>query len=129
MGTGDWNDGMNRVGEKGRGESVWFGWFLHAALMAFIPIAETRRETRRAATWSAHAAALQASLEREAWDGEQLHRAPPNRSEISKPPSVGCVKNASGFGGMASTAGLQRGPFCAMITASLRAIREGTDDA
>ena len=32
MGTGDWNDGMNRVGEEGRGESVWLGWFLHAAL-------------------------------------------------------------------------------------------------
>ena len=45
MGTGDWNDGMNRVGEKGDGESVWLGWFLHAALTAFIPIAETRRET------------------------------------------------------------------------------------
>jgi cyclic beta-1,2-glucan synthetase len=61
--------------EKGHGESVWLGWFLHAALMAFIPIAETRRETRRAATWSAHAAALQASLERQAWDGEWYRRA------------------------------------------------------
>jgi cyclic beta-1,2-glucan glucanotransferase len=75
MGAGDWNDGMNRVGEKGRGESVWLGWFLHATLTAFIPIAETRRETRRAATWSAHTAALQASLEREAWDGEWYRRA------------------------------------------------------
>ena len=75
MGTGDWNDGMNRVGEKGHGESVWLGWFLHAALMAFIPIAETRRETRRAATWSAHAAALAASLEDEAWDGGWYRRA------------------------------------------------------
>src|SRR5690606_12019791 len=35
IGTGDWNDGMNRVGEHGRGESVWLGWFLHAALNAF----------------------------------------------------------------------------------------------
>jgi cyclic beta-1,2-glucan synthetase len=75
MGTGDWNDGMNRVGENGRGESVWLGWFLYATLMAFIPIAETRRETRRATTWSAHAAALEASLEREAWDGEWYRRA------------------------------------------------------
>ena len=32
IGTGDWNDGMNRVGEQGRGESVWLGWFLHATL-------------------------------------------------------------------------------------------------
>jgi cyclic beta-1,2-glucan synthetase len=75
MGSGDWNDGMNRVGEKGLGESVWLGWFLHAALMAFIPIAETRQETDRAATWRAHAAALAASLEREAWDGDWYRRA------------------------------------------------------
>ena len=38
IGTGDWNDGMNRVGEGGRGESVWLGWFLHAALTAFAPL-------------------------------------------------------------------------------------------
>ena len=75
MGTGDWNDGMNRVGEKGAGESVWLGWFLHAALTAFIPLAEARQETVRAAKWSALAAALQASLEHEAWDGEWYRRA------------------------------------------------------
>ena len=38
IGTGDWNDGMNRVGEKGEGESVWLGWFLHAALTGFCAI-------------------------------------------------------------------------------------------
>jgi cyclic beta-1,2-glucan synthetase len=75
MGTGDWNDGMNRVGEKGAGESVWLGWFLHAALTAFIPLAEARLETKRAAQWAAYAAALQASLEREAWDGDWYRRA------------------------------------------------------
>jgi cyclic beta-1,2-glucan synthetase len=70
IGTGDWNDGMNRVGENGRGESVWLGWFLHAALTAFAPLAEARGETDRAAAWIAHAAALRAALEHEAWDGE-----------------------------------------------------------
>ena len=75
MGTGDWNDGMNRVGERGAGESVWLGWFLHAALTAFIPLAESRQETVRAMKWSAQAAALQASLEDEAWDGEWYRRA------------------------------------------------------
>ena len=74
IGTGDWNDGMNRVGEHGKGESVWLGWLLHAALMAFAPLAEARHETSRAATWRTHAAALQASLEREAWDGEWYRR-------------------------------------------------------
>jgi cyclic beta-1,2-glucan synthetase len=69
MGTGDWNDGMNRVGEEGRGESVWLGWFLHASLSAFAPLAEARGETARAAQWRAHAAGLKDALEREAWDG------------------------------------------------------------
>jgi cyclic beta-1,2-glucan synthetase len=38
IGTGDWNDGMNRVGEKGEGESVWLGWFLHAALTVLCAV-------------------------------------------------------------------------------------------
>jgi len=74
FGTGDWNDGMNRVGEGGRGESVWLGWLLHAALMAFAPLADARGDISRATTWRAHAAALQLSLEREAWDGAWYRR-------------------------------------------------------
>jgi cyclic beta-1,2-glucan synthetase len=74
IGTGDWNDGMNRVGELGKGESVWLGWLLHAALVAFAPFADARRETTRAATWRAHAAALHESLEGEAWDGDWYRR-------------------------------------------------------
>ena len=74
IGTGDWNDGMNRVGEKGQGESVWLGWFLHAALMAFAPLALARKETRRAERWTSHAGALAAAIEREAWDGEWYRR-------------------------------------------------------
>jgi cyclic beta-1,2-glucan synthetase len=74
IGTGDWNDGMNRVGEKGRGESVWLGWLLHATLRAFAPLSDARAEADRAASWRAHAAALQSSLEREAWDGDWYRR-------------------------------------------------------
>ncbi len=74
IGTGDWNDGMNCVGEHGRGESVWFGWLLYLTLTGFAPIAEARHELGRAATWRAHAAALKKSLEREAWDGEWYRR-------------------------------------------------------
>jgi cyclic beta-1,2-glucan synthetase len=47
MGTGDWNDGMNRVGEKGRGESVWMGWFLLAAIAAFAPYARAALDELR----------------------------------------------------------------------------------
>ncbi|MEE8361293.1 MAG: protein ndvB, partial [Gemmatimonadales bacterium] len=75
MGAGDWNDGMNRVGHEGRGESVWLGWFLLANLNAFAPVAERRGEGERAARWRERADVLTAALEREAWDGEWYRRA------------------------------------------------------
>ncbi|QUD90829.1 glycosyl transferase [Phenylobacterium montanum] len=75
MGTGDWNDGMNRVGEGGQGESVWLGWLLYAALEAFAGIAERRGEGGRAAIWRAHMGRLQSALETEAWDGDWYRRA------------------------------------------------------
>ncbi len=74
MGTGDWNDGMNRIGEAGRGESVWLGWFLHAALTGFIPLAEARDDTARANAWRARVAALPEALDR-CWDGNWYLRA------------------------------------------------------
>jgi cyclic beta-1,2-glucan synthetase len=74
MGTGDWNDGMNMVGEAGRGESVWLGWFFHAALTAFIPIARARNDAARADRWTAHAEALKSALDRDGWDGEWYRR-------------------------------------------------------
>jgi cyclic beta-1,2-glucan synthetase len=74
MGTGDWNDGMNRVGEGGKGESVWLGWFLHAAFSAFIPIAASRNERARAEAWKAQADALAGALDREGWDGNWYRR-------------------------------------------------------
>ncbi len=75
MGTGDWNDGMNRVGEKGMGESVWLGWFLHTILWEFAKIADARGEHQRAETWRLHVSALKAALEREGWDGDWYRRA------------------------------------------------------
>ena len=66
---------MNRVGEKGEGESVWLGWFLHATLTAFAPLALARDETKRAEKWTVHADALKVAMEREAWDGDWYRRA------------------------------------------------------
>jgi len=74
FGSGDWNDGMNRVGAEGRGESVWLAWFLHAALLRFAPLAERRGQTVKAADWRKHAFALQQAIEREAWDGDWYRR-------------------------------------------------------
>ena len=75
IGSGDWNDGMNRVGQEGRGESVWLGWFLHTVLAAFAPIAEARGERPRAERWRAHMKALRRALERDGWDGDWYRRA------------------------------------------------------
>jgi cyclic beta-1,2-glucan synthetase len=75
IGTGDWNDGLNAVGEGGKGESVWLGWFLYAALTAFADLAQQRDQSPRAAAWRQHAASLRESLDREAWDGDWYRRA------------------------------------------------------
>jgi len=75
IGTGDWNDGMNRVGAGGKGESVWLAWFLHAVLSAWAPVAVARGESTRSAAWAAHAKRLAAAVEREGWDGEWYRRA------------------------------------------------------
>ena len=74
IGTGDWNDGMNRVGKTGTGESVWLGWFLHATLLAFAPMAEDRGDAVRATSWRRHTEVLKDALE-QAWDGEWYRRA------------------------------------------------------
>ena len=74
IGTGDWNDGMNRVGASGQGESVWLGWFLHATLTAFAVLADGPAEPARAAVWLCHAETLREALDR-AWDGDWYRRA------------------------------------------------------
>lgn len=75
MGAGDWNDGLDRVGEGGRGESVWLAWFLYATLDAFAGLADKKGRADLAGGWRGHAASLKDSLEREAWDGDWYRRA------------------------------------------------------
>jgi cyclic beta-1,2-glucan synthetase len=74
MGTGDWNDGMNRIGAGGKGESVWMGWFLSTVIADFAPFAEVRRDLR-AAAWRDHRRALELALETKGWDGAWYRRA------------------------------------------------------
>ncbi len=75
IGSGDWNDGMNRIGREGKGESVWLAWFLIPNLQAWAQLAETRGETDRARVWIEHANKLKTSLEAQAWDGAWYKRA------------------------------------------------------
>jgi cyclic beta-1,2-glucan synthetase len=75
MGDGDWNDGMNRVGSEGRGESVWLGWFLSAAMDRFASLAIHRKEPAHCLAWRARAAALRTLTKNAAWDGGWYLRA------------------------------------------------------
>jgi len=75
MGSGDWNDGMNRVGEHGKGESVWLGFFLYDVLMQFVPVARLHADEAFAARCEAEAATLRANIERDGWDGAWYRRA------------------------------------------------------
>jgi len=75
MGTGDWNDGMNKVGAHGRGESVWNGWFILTVMKAFAELADRRGDAARAAWCRERAESLRAALEAHAWDGKWYRRA------------------------------------------------------
>jgi cyclic beta-1,2-glucan synthetase len=75
IGTGDWNDGMNRVGMEGRGESVWLAWFLVTVLRAFAGRADARGDTGVAAELRRRADDYVAAVETHGWDGEWYRRA------------------------------------------------------
>jgi cellobiose phosphorylase len=74
IGSGDWNDGMNRVGHDGRGESVWLGWFLVVVLQEFAPLCDRRGRTDLSAQYRREADRLAGMLEF-AWDGAWYRRA------------------------------------------------------
>jgi cyclic beta-1,2-glucan synthetase len=75
MGDGDWNDGMSRVGAKGRGESVWLGWFLCATMDRFATLSMCRRDRVEASRWRARSDSLRAKIADVAWDGAWYLRA------------------------------------------------------
>lgn len=75
MGAGDWNDGMNRVGVHGKGESVWLAWFLTATLRKFAVHAELRGDMQTATTCLARARGYAEAAERAGWDGAWYRRA------------------------------------------------------
>jgi cyclic beta-1,2-glucan synthetase len=75
MGHGDWNDGMNRVGAGGKGESVWLAWFAIAVFRRFAGLAEARGDSARAADLRRRAGELAAACEANAWDGAWYRRA------------------------------------------------------
>ena len=75
IGTGDWNDGMNRVGAMGAGESVWLGFFLYSVLLQFSGIARIRGDDTFAERCIQEASRLATNLEKAGWDGKWYRRA------------------------------------------------------
>ncbi len=75
IGSGDWNDGMNLVGEHGKGESVWLGFFLYEVLMRFTEVARTHGDAPFAERCEREAAELRRKIEKHGWDGEWYRRA------------------------------------------------------
>jgi len=75
MGSGDWNDGMNLVGIKGEGESVWLGFFLCTVLEQFAETARAKGDAPFAARCGVERERLRANLERHGWDGAWYRRA------------------------------------------------------
>lgn len=75
IGSGDWNDGMSRVGIRGRGESVWLGFFLHEVLKQFSDVATNRGDQAFAELCQGEAARLHQNIEEKGWDGAWYRRA------------------------------------------------------
>jgi cellobiose phosphorylase len=75
MGSGDWNDGMDKVGEHGKGESIWLGWFLYSVLTRFTVIARLHHDDAFAEECTREAAKLKDNLNKNGWDGEWYRRA------------------------------------------------------
>jgi cyclic beta-1,2-glucan synthetase len=75
MGSGDWNDGMNLVGNEGQGESVWLAWFLYDVLNRFAELCERFGQDEPAAGYRQQASDLSQAVEHSAWDGEWYLRA------------------------------------------------------
>ena len=75
MGTGDWNDGMNRVGREGKGESVWMGFFLYQIITEFLPLCQARQDQRRIDAYTAYQSHLSTALNEAGWDGAWYRRA------------------------------------------------------
>ena len=75
MGSGDWNDGMDKVGQHGKGESIWLGFFLYAVLIRFSEIASLRGDEAFVAECHREAEKLKTNLDQHGWDGEWYRRA------------------------------------------------------
>ena len=88
IGSGDWNDGFNTIGNKGQGQSIWLGFFLYDILNKFIPICKQKGEEQRAVKYEEIALKLKKCLNTVGWDGRWFKRAFTDSGEI-----LGSIEN------------------------------------
>ena len=75
IGIGDWNDGFSNIGSKGKGESIWLGFFLYDILNRFIPICESRKRSDLVQQYNQIKDELKRNLNTSGWDGRWYKRA------------------------------------------------------
>ena len=75
IGTGDWNDGFDKVGKDGKGESVWMAFFLYDILIRFAKIARLHNDSTFADECQKEANQLKENIDKNAWDGQWYKRA------------------------------------------------------
>ena len=88
IGSGDWNDGFSTVGNKGKGESIWLGFFLYEVLNRFIPICEMKQDVQKANEYKQVRCNLKRALNSEGWDGRWFRRAYTDDGDI-----LGSIQN------------------------------------
>ncbi len=94
MGAGDWNDGMNRVGVRGVGESIWLGWFAIAAIRGFAGLCERRGDTELANHWRRRMAELERGPS--TWVGVSASTARSRPVAVPRAPSATTASAAAG---------------------------------
>ena len=82
IGSGDWNDGFSTVGNKGKGESIWLGFFLSDILKKFIPLCKYKGEDELAKKYEEILNKLKKALNTTGWDGRWYRRAFTDKGEI-----------------------------------------------
>jgi len=125
IGTCDWNDGMNMVGNEGKGESVWLGFFLFEVLNQFIEVAKARDDNEFADMCRNAGNEIQQNIEKNAWDGEWYRRAYfDNGTPLGSASNEECqIDSISQSWSVLSGAGKPKRSATAMESASKRLVR------
>jgi cyclic beta-1,2-glucan synthetase len=125
MGCGDWNDGMNLVGQHGQGESVWLGFFMYEVLNQFTKLAQQRNDAATADRLTVEAGRLRGNIEEHGWDGEWYRRAYfDNGTPLGSAQNAECqIDSISQSWSILSGAGTQERSLIAMASVNRRLIR------